>query len=122
MIEKHELNIALTCDIDSDDGESMTTFALVYKERICLGGTPKFECTITFDELSEVSDITDAAYYYGARVEHLEALPVMFSGRAGTFAAVFDLSEADIDGLFCYLALEYPQMSMIGFYGKAERE
>jgi hypothetical protein len=119
MIEKYELNIILTCDVDSDDGESMTTFALVYKDRICLHtGSPKFECKITFDDLTAVSDIADAAYYYGARLDSLEALPMMFSGRAGTFSAVFDLTDADIDGLICYLALEYPQMSVVGIYGK----
>ncbi len=122
MIEKYELNIALICDIDSEDGESMTTFALLQKERICLNvGAPKFECQITFDTLSDISDITEAAYYYGASVESIEAIPVMFSGRAGTFSVVFDLTETDIKGLICYLALEYPQMSSVGIYGKTER-
>lgn len=122
MIEKYELSIILTCDVDSDDGESMTTFALVYKDRICLHtGAPKFECKITFDDLSSISDIADAAYYYGAELENLESLPMMFSGRAGTFSVVFGLENADIDGLICYLALEYPQMSVVGIYGKAER-
>lgn len=122
MIEKYELNIIHTCDVDSDDGESMTTFALVYKERICLAeGMPKFECKITFDDLSFVSDIADAAYYYGAKVDSFEPLPMMFSGRAGTFSVVFDLANADIDGLLCYLALEYPQMFVAGIYRKAEK-
>ena len=121
MIEKYELSIILTCDVDSDDGASMTTFALVYKDKICLHvGAPKFECKITFDDLASISDIADAAYYYGAVLEGLESLPVMFSGRAGTFSVVFDLENADIDGLICYLALEYPQMSVIGIYGKTE--
>ncbi len=122
MIEKYELSIVLTCDIDSDDGESMTTFALVYRDRITLAaGAPKMECKITFDDLSALSDVMDAAYYYGAEIESLEALPVMFSGRAGTYSVVFSLDGADIDGLVCYLALEYPQMSLVGIYHKAER-
>ncbi len=121
MIEKYELAIILTCDVDSDDGENMTTFALIYQEPISLNvGAPKLECSITFDDLSRLSDITDAAYYYGAEVDSIESLPIMFSGRAGTFAVVFDLENADIDGLLCYLALEYPQMSVIGIYGKTD--
>ncbi len=122
MIEKHELSIVLTCDIDSDDGESMTTFALVYRERLApRSGILHFECKITFEDLSSLSDITDAAFYFGAKVTALEALPVMFSGRAGTYAVIFDLEQADIDGLLCYLALEYPQLSAVGFYGKLPR-
>ncbi len=119
IIEKHELSIILTCDVDSDDGESMTTFALIHKEHLIPSvGAPHLECQITFDELSSLSDITDAAYYFGATVTGLEALPVMFSGRAGTFAVIFDLSQADVAGLVIYLALEYPQMSVVGMYGK----
>ncbi len=122
MIEKHELCIVLTCDIDSDDGENMTTFALVYKERLALAvGSPRFSCKITFDLLSSISDITDAAAYFGAAIESLEALPILFSGRAGTFAVDFDLEYADTEGLLCYLALEYPQMSASAMYGKTER-
>ncbi len=117
MIEQHELNIVLSCDVDSDDGESVTTFALVCRDHVCLeAGAPRFECKITFDDLAALSDITEAASYFGAELVSVEALPMMFSGRAGTFSIVFDLSRADMDGLICYLALEYPQMSAIGFY------
>ncbi len=117
MIEQHELSIILTCDVDSEDGDSATTFALVYRDRICLdAGEPRLECKITFDDLSLLSDITDAASYFGAGVLSIEALPMMFSGRAGTFSIIFDLTGADADGLLCYLALEYPQMSAVGVY------
>ncbi len=122
MIEKHELSIAMVCDIDSDDGETVTTFALVSKERVCLEADgEKFECTITFENLADLADLADAAFYYHAHLDSLDALPVMLSGRAGTYSLLFDLKGADLDGLFCYLALEYPQMSIIGFYGKAEK-
>ena len=34
QIEKYELSIVMTCEVDSDDGENTTTFALVYKEPV----------------------------------------------------------------------------------------
>lgn len=118
QIEKYELSIVMTCDIDSDDGENTTTFALVYKDVLFaeMGGEPVYECKITFDELDMIADIADAAAYYGAELYSMEALPVLFSGRTNAFSITFGLSKANIGGLFCYLALEYPQTSAIGIY------
>jgi len=118
QIEKYELSIVMTCDIDSDDGENTTTFALVYKDFLFAetDGEPVYECKITFDELEMIADIADAAAYYGARLYAVEALPVLFSGRADSFSITLGLDGADIGGLFCYLALEYPQTAAIGLY------
>lgn len=120
QIEKYELSIVMTCDIDSDDGENTTTFALVYKDFLFAetDGEPVYECKITFDELEMIADIADAAAYYGARLYAVEALPVLFSGRADSFSITLGLDGADIGGLFCYLALEYPQTAAIGLYRK----
>lgn len=120
QIEKYELSIVMTCDVDSDDGENTTTFALVYKDFLFapMEGDPVYECKITFDELDMLADIADAAAYYGARLYSVEALPVLFSGRAGTFSISLGLGGANVGGLFCYLALEYPQTAALGLYRK----
>ena len=118
QIEKYGLSIVMTCEIDSDDGENTTTFALVYKDLLFRESDtePVYECKITFGELDMLADIADAAAYYGAELYSLEALPVLFSGRMNTFSIVFGLKNANIKGLFCYLALEYPQTAAIGIY------
>ena len=118
QMEKYDLNIVLTCDVESDDGETVTTFALVYRDRIYpdTDGEPLYECKITFEKLSDLSDVVDAATYFGVRMESVEALPMMFSGRAGTFSMIFGLSDADVGGFLCYLALEYPQTAAVGVY------
>lgn len=124
QMEKYELNIVLTCDIDSDDGENATTFALVYRDRLYFAtdGVPLYECKITFENPAGLADIADAAGYFGATVESVEALPLMFSGRAGAFSITFGLKEADFSGLFCYLALEYPQTAAIGIYDRVGKK
>lgn len=124
QIEKYELSIVMTCDVDSDDGENTTTFALVYKDRLCadMDGEPVYECKITFDDLNRLADIADAAAYYGAELHSVEALPLAFSGRSRAFAIVFGLQNADLGGLFCYLSLEYPQTAAIGIYRKVSSE
>ncbi|MBQ8496521.1 MAG: hypothetical protein IJ489_03580 [Clostridia bacterium] len=120
QIEKYELSIVLTCDIDSDDGENTTTFALVYKDRLYIetDGEPIYECKITFDTLDQIADIMDAASYFGVTIHALDALPVVFSGRTNAFAIIFGLQNANIGGFFSYLALEYPQTAVIGIYRK----
>ena len=123
LMEKYELNIVLSCDVDSDDGESSTTFALVYRDRVYIPtqGTPLLECKITFERISDLADLADAAEYFGATLESVEALPLLFSGRAGAFDMIFGLSGADCAGLFSYLALEYPQAAAVGIYDRTER-
>ena len=123
QIEKYELSIVFTCDIDSDDGENTTTFALVYKDRLYpeAEGEPLYECKITFDEPDRLADIADAASYFGVTIRSLDALPAVYSGRTNAFAIVFGLQNADIGGFFTYLALEYPQTAAIGIYRKLSR-
>lgn len=123
QMEKYDLNIVMSCDIDSDDGENSTTFALVYRDRLYIEtqGMPLYECKITFDRLTDIADIADAAAYFGATMESCEALPLMFSGRANAFDIVFGLENTDLGGFFTYLALEYPQTAAVGLYDRTER-
>lgn len=123
QMEKYELNIVLSCDIDSDDGENSTTFALVYRDRLYIPteGTSLLECKITFERISDLADLADAAEYFGATLESVEALPVLFSGRTGAFDMIFGISGADFAGFFSYLALEYPQATAVGIYDRTER-
>lgn len=123
QIEKFELSIVLTCDIDSDDGENTTTFALIYRAPLYFEtrGETLYECKITFDNLDRIADISDAAAYYGVTIHSMEALPVMFSGRTNAFAIVFGLDHANVGGFFTYLALEYPQTASVAMYRKIIR-
>ena len=120
QIEKYELSIVMTCEIDSDDGENTTTFALVYKDAVYAQteGEPLYECKINLDDLNMLADIADAASYFGAELYSAEALPMAFSGRNNTFALIFGLENANLGGFFTYLALEYPQTATVGIYTK----
>lgn len=120
QIEKYELSIVMTCDVDSDDGETTTTFALVYKDRLYIAaeGEPLYECKINLDNLNMLADLADAAAYFGAELYSAEALPMAFSGRNNTMDLIFGLENANLSGFFTYLALEYPQTATVGIYTK----
>ena len=122
LIEKYALFIVLTVDIPSDDYESSTKFALVYKnlDIISADGTNIFECKITFRDQSEIANIILASEYFGASVHKIYSLPLSSGGRENSFDIVFDITDADIAGFFCYLFLEYPYFATIGYYTMME--
>ena len=118
LIEKYALSIVLCADIVSDDGESSTKFALVYKkfEIIDALGERMFECRITFSAPGELGNIIFAAAYFGMEVCKIYSLPLSGGGRENSFGIIFCTDGAQIGGFFCYLLLEYPQVSAVGFY------
>ncbi len=122
LIEKHTLFIVLTTEIPSDDYETSTKFALVYKnpDIIEAEGKEFFECKLTFSHQSELGNIILAADYFGAEVCKIHSLPLSFGGRENYFDIIFGIDGADIAGLFCYLFLEYPHFSTVGFYTSVE--
>jgi hypothetical protein len=118
LMEKYALSIVLAADIPSDDYESSTKFALVYKklEVIEAEGEEFFECKITLGEPAELADIINAASYFGADVRKVYSLPLSSGGRENSFDIIFGLDGANLAGLFCYLMLKYPHLSPIGIY------
>lgn len=118
LIEKYVLSIVLAVDIPSDDYETSTKFALVYKKLdvIDAQGENLFECKITLREPAELADIIMAANYFGADVCKVHSLPLSLGGRENSFDIIFGIERADIAGLFCYLMLKYPHLSPVGIY------
>lgn len=118
LMEKYALSIVLAADIPSDDYESSTKFALVYKKLdvIEAQGEDLFECKITLGEPCELADIINAASYFGAEVCKVYSLPLSSGGRENSFDIIFGLGGANIGGLFCYLMLKYPHLSPVGVY------
>jgi hypothetical protein len=118
LMEKYALSVVLAVDIPSDDYESNTRFALVYKKLdvIEAEGEDLFECKITLGEPCELADIINAASYFGAEVYKVYSLPLSSGGRENSFDMIFSLSGANVAGLFCYLMLKYPHLSPVGVY------
>ncbi len=122
LIEKYTLFIVLTAEVPSEDYETSTKFALVYKnpDIIEAEGEEFFECKITFYQQRDIGNIILAADYFGADVCKIHSLPLSFGGRENSFDITFAIDGADIAGLFCYLFLEYPHFSTVGFYTSVE--
>lgn len=116
MMEKYSLTVNMTCGISSPDG-SMTRFALAGKSfsPTFSGGRAKFEIKITLSEPSKISEILEAAEFFGATTDSLDSLPDIF-GRGDAFGMIFDIENADATGLITYLSLKFSQFITIGIY------
>ena len=116
MMEKYGLNVDMTCRVSLPDGSS-TCFALAGRPaaEIVSGGRMKFEFKITLDDVSELSEMSEAAEFFGAVLERAEELPQLFY-RDNTFGMLLDIEDADAAGLFVYFAMRFPRLVPIGIY------
>ncbi|MBR7082430.1 MAG: hypothetical protein IKI51_00285 [Clostridia bacterium] len=122
MMEKYGLAVNMTCRVSSSDGSS-TCFALVGRptHEIISRGRAKFEFKIALDDISELSEISEAAEFFGAALERADALPGLY-GRDNTFGLVIDIEDAFWAGLFVYFAMRFPRLVPIGIYSHITEE
>ena len=122
MMEKYGLIVNMTCRVSSSDGNT-TCFALAGRPaaEVLSGGRKKFEFKITLDDISELSEISEAADFFGAKIERADALPQLFY-RDNTFGFVLDIEDAFAAGLFVYTAMRFPRLVPIGVYSHITEE
>ena len=122
MMEKYGLTVSLTCRVSLPDGNS-TCFALAGRPtaHAFSGGRAKFEFKITLDDISELSEISEAVEFFGASLEKADAIPALY-GRDNTFGVVIDIEGADAAGLLVYTALRFSQFVPIGIYSHITEE
>jgi len=128
LINKYELNIALTCDIDSSSEEdSFTKFALLRRgignPAGLTGSTQiinrRFEFIITFENGSAaLCDILDAALTFGLKLEKINSLPASYSerGEAYNISLICPFQFGRLEEFITFLSLEAPQYTAAGLY------
>ncbi len=122
MIEKYDLAVLMSCMVLSGDG-SATRFALVGRPQDVGDevGRKKFEFKISLDEPSEISEISDAALFFGARFERVDTLPVSY-GRDNAYGVIVDIDGADIAGFMTYMEMRFSQFVTVGIYSHITEE
>lgn len=122
MMEKYGLAVCMTCRVSSSDGSS-TCFALAGRpsHEMISRGKAKFEFKIALDDISELSEIAEAAEFFGAALERADALPALY-GRDDTYGILLDIENADAAGLFVYFAMRFPRLVPIGIYSHITEE
>lgn len=119
LLEKYGLVIRKICTVSSDS-DDVTRFALIGRPGTepFVGGRKYMEIRIAMESLKDIGKITDAAEFFGVEIDLACSLPER-SGNASSFSFVFDITDADFEGMLTYVSLEFPRFVMLGIYQKA---
>jgi len=122
MMEKYDLAVLMSCTVMSGDG-STTRYALVGRPQNIgyEGGRKKFEFKISLADPSEISEIFDAALFFGARLERVDTLPSGF-GRDNAYGVIIDVEGSDVTGLLTYMEVRFSQFVAVGIYSHITEE
>jgi prephenate dehydratase len=120
LIGKYELNIALSCDVQTQGDDIYTRFALLRRGIVSLpvsDGERVFEFSATFDDGgASLGDVLDAADAYGLKLRHISPLPASYSGRSGMYDLAFSFADSGLPEFVVFLSLEVPQFEALGIY------
>lgn len=120
LITQYELKIAATCEVSGGGDTRRTRFALLRKTLLPIIDVPRvpyfFECTLPHGSSPELSDILDAARLCNVRLHRITSLPRASSDGQLATHLVFSADGADLRAFLCYLAMEAPHYTPIGFY------
>jgi hypothetical protein len=125
LIGKYDLNMALTCDVrtqqqQQQEEDAYTRFALLRRgigSPIKIKGSRRFEFTVTFDENgATLCDIIDAADAFGLRLDRINSLPASYSGRSSAYDLIFTCQGEGLPEFITFLSLEAPQFTVVGIY------
>lgn len=126
-IDKYELKIHSVCTVRYSDNQSFTKFALLKKS---ISGTGIFSApqaylnkrilevkiSQTSQNDSPLYDILKAADACSLKLLRIDSLPLSYNKELLGYYAVFSVNQADFKTFLIYLALEFPQSYVIGFY------
>ena len=118
MMDRYELKICATAEIESDDGAENVRYALVGRSAPRPFGRAAcaLECSLTREDGKSMPELLRAASLLGARVRKIDFLPLEYDYSFYRAFFTFELSSDDAAALGLYLSLSYPNYTPIGFY------
>ncbi len=128
LIDKYELKIAAVCDIDFNDTDHSTSFALMTKSIRNIWSDSMsnmfFEIRFTVDQQSKISlaDILTAAEYCSMRVVKIDSVPLPYSDKDFSHYIVFGIDSAELVPFLLYLLLDAPYYIPIGIYKRIRQK
>ncbi len=120
LIDRYELKIVCTCDLDQQDG-SESRFALLKKNftrpRPSETGERFFELSVTRSTDDALAPLLDAARLSGLSLRRIDSIPLAYSDDRFACHAVYgNADEAQLKPFLIYLTLAVPQYNPIGLY------
>lgn len=124
LIDKYELKIEAVCDIEFNDTDHSTSFALLKKSIRNMWSDSMsnmfFEIRFTVDQQSKMSlaDILTAAEYCSMRIIKIDSVPLPYSDKEFSHYIVFGIDSAELVPFLLYLLIDAQHCIPIGIYKK----
>ncbi len=119
MIDRYELKICATAEIEGNDTAESVRYALVGRSALRSLSRAQpcvLECSLTREDGSRLSELLTASAALGATVGKIDFLPLEYDHSFYRAFFTFRLSAADAPAFGLYLSLSYPNYTPIGFY------
>lgn len=120
LIERYELNLALSCEVFGNASERSTRFALLRRNALPImqvdGGEYFFEFSLPMGQKPDTCDLLTAAQLCGLRLYRIDSIPHLAAESRFLTHYVFDTKGADLHAFLLYLAMEAPHYTPIGLY------
>ncbi len=115
MIDRYDLRIAMTCLVQSGDGES--EFALLTREILSpADGKACLALSTAIPSPTDAAGIIDAAAANGLETLIAECMPTPSEDGTPVWDFRFVGNVTDFRGLLCYMSLEYPRYTPLGIF------
>lgn len=118
MIDRLELKILRTCDIESSDGDNATRYALLSRG-VCLpgaGDTHYLEFSISVTDGAVLGHILRTAEAMSLKIYRIDSIGQRYDEAFSTHYLVLHGGSDDLLCFLLYLTLELPDYTFIGLY------
>lgn len=124
LIDRFELKIVMTCDIESSDGAQITRYALLRRRVICPeNGSPYcFEFSFTSSEGCPVNDILSAAALCDLHIYRIDSMPLRYNESVFVFYPILRGLAENIVVFALFLTLNLSQYNAVGVYNHIQQE
>ena len=120
LIERYELNIALSCEVHGNASERSTRFALLRHTPgpvMQADGADVFlEIGLPMGQMPDSTDLLLAAQLCGLKLYRIDSMPQVTAESRFLTHCVFYTKDADLHAFLLYLAMEAPHYTYLGVY------
>ena len=120
LIERYELNVALSCEVIGNASERSTRFALLRRNptpTLQVSGCESFfEIGLPMSQSPDTADVLLASALCGLGLYRIDSIPQMASDSRFLTHFVFSTKGADLHAFLLYLAMEAPHYTYFGLY------
>lgn len=119
LIDKYDLKIFASCDIDEKHSQNRTRYALLSRKLLVIPHDKRrsyIEFSMIDDTAKDLSDIMAASDICGLRLYRIGTSHVPYDDVAIKYYHVFETTEANLLPFLMYLDIQHPSCKIIGQY------